>query len=342
MSLDFLAVGDLHTDKLSNLFPENHLQLQAFEWDKVCQYAIRESITTLIFLGDICENARMTSDAEEVFARFLAKWDGKLNLYFILGNHDWDEVGVHSLRPFVTNYELGYYKTVHIIAKPEVRKIDGVKVNFQPYPGTTSYRDHVNIGHFQVSGSTNDNGRKVKKAHEVVKGHLWIMGHLHTPHSVGDVHYPGTLYQLNFGESLPKGFMRVQAKMKDGRLRYKTERIKNEPRFKLFNLKVESKRDLKAIDTNPLYKYKVFLQSDYAPPEDMMERWPNIVKVEGFKTADEYEAAVQEAFIEISKQTLQLPPMEKMLTKFLRRKGFTPEQVKRGRQLLEKVTPRAK
>lgn len=340
--LDALAIGDIHLDKLSNLFPDNHLELQSFELDKAMHYAIKEGIKHVFFLGDVCENSRMSSDAEEVFMRFLGKWDGKLNSYFILGNHDWDEVGVHSLRPFVTMYEMGLFKTTHVLAKPEVRKIDGVKVNFQSYPGTTSYRDHVNIGHFEVSGSTRDNGRKIGKATDVRSKHLWIMGHLHTPHTVGDVWYSGTLYQMNFGESLPKGFMRVRAKMKDGALKYKVDRVKNDPRFKLINVRAESKKDLRVLDDNPLNRFRLIVKEGFDVPEDIMERYPNIVKREGYATKEEFESVVQEAFLEIKKQTIMLPPMEEMLTKFLVSKGATKQQIKRGRALLEKITPRAK
>lgn len=338
--LDAIAIGDIHFDRLSNLYPENHLDLQLYELDKTYQYAIKEGLRTVFHLGDVCEHARMSSDAEEKFARFLHKWDGKMDSYFILGNHDWDEVGVHSLRPFVTNYSLGYYKTTHIIAKPEVRKIGGVKVNFQSYPGTDSYRDHVNLGHFEVSGSTRDNGRKVKKAHDVSSKHLWVLGHLHTPHSVGNVHYPGTLYQLNFGESLPKGFMRVQAKYTGGKLTWRVKRVRNDPRFKLINLKVESKKDLKQVSDDPLFRYKLFVQSGFELPEDFLTSHLTVVRQTGYTTKEEYEAAVQEAFLEIKKQTIHLPPMKEMMVKFLASKGATPDQIKRSKQLLSKVTPK--
>lgn len=330
-----LFVGDLHLDRLANHFPHDHLDLQFAEVEKVCNYAIKHGYDRIIFLGDIGEHPRLSYDAIGAFIKFLGKWDKHLKFDFILGNHDFAENGVHSLQPFVFWQNYKFYKNIKIYDKAEVVEIDGVKINYSSYPATKGYKNAINIGHFEVSGSIRDNGMRIKKSHNTKEKHLWIMGHLHTPHEVGTVNYAGTLYQLNFGESLPKGFLAIEAKMKNDRLVYKIKRIKNDPAFKLINITVNSKSDLKQIENNPLYKYRLLVKSSYGLPDNIAEKYKNVVKIEGFNTKAELEALKESSFIEINAQTIKLTSNKILLKNFFKEKGFPKSAFKRAMTLLK-------
>lgn len=333
--LEGIAIGDLHFDKLKTLFPDNHVQRVVSEIRKPLRYALDKGIVNVFFLGDVCETSRLSYESLCGLIELISEFDGKLNMYWILGNHDFDEHGVHSLQPLVTMFKCGLFKTTHIFDKPTKKLIDGIKVNFSSYPSTQEYKDAVNVGHFEVSGSTRDNGTRITKGH-AVKFH-WLMGHLHTPHSVGNVHYAGTLYQLNFGESLPKGFIHFKYYMKNGKLKSNISRIKNEPKFKLVNKVIETSKDFKSIEKDPDILYKLFINVGVEVPPSLMEDFPNIVKHDGFSNKKELSALQKDAFIELENQEVEEVSEEEYIKAFLKNKGRDKTQIKRGLKLLSQI-----
>lgn len=326
-----LAIGDLHLDKLKNLFPTNHLDIQFYELEKSIQYARKQGESHVVFLGDLCENIRLSQEAECKLIRFLLDLDKKMNVHIILGNHDFAENGNHSLLPFIELQRCKVFKNTKFYDTPTQENIDGVIHNFVPYPHKEGIKNAINYGHFEVSGSTRDNGTTIKKAIDVSKKENWIMGHLHTPHDVGNVHYTGTLYQLNFGESLPKSFSIINAFTKKGKTKLDVERVRTAPAFRLITLEVYKEKDLKKIEKNPLYKYRLLADANFSTDIDIMDKHPNVVKIEGFKTKKELEALKQDSFIELTEQNLELPSVTAELEKFLREeKKATDKQIKRA------------
>ena len=338
MTASFFCIGDLHLDRLKGLFPDNHLDLQFFEINKAMHTALKNGYKNIIYMGDISENTRLSQQAEVALISHFFRWDSRANIHVILGNHDYAESGNHSLLPFIELQRNKAFKTVKFYAKKTVKNIEGLNVNFSPYPFTDSEKDMINFGHFEVSGSTRDNGQVIKKAHDVDKKAVWGMGHLHTPHDVGNVHYCGTLYQLNFGERLPKGSMLIQGKLSGGSLQHRIKRISNDPTFKLINLVIESLSDTKKIEKNPLYRYRLLTKSNIELPENIMEKFPNIVKTEGFSNKEELKAIIEDSFIEINNQTLELPSLNEHLEDFLIKvKGANKKQVKRALEIVKEV-----
>lgn len=334
-----LNLGDVHLDKLGRLLGERQFDLQIGELHKPMQYALSKGIRHVNFLGDVSEHPYLSVTAFCKLLRFLKAYDDKLNITFILGNHDFAENGVHSLLPFIQMQELKMFNTVKFYTAPKVVKFGDVKVNYSPYPFTDGIKKAVNLGHFEVSGSTRDNGRIIKEAHDV--GNIdWDMGHLHTPHDVGSVHYVGTLYQTNFGESLPKSFTHAKYRMSGGKLQHKRVRVPNDPKFKLFNLKVESKSDLKEIHKNENYLYKLFVQSKYDISAKDLEKYPNIIDVKGFTTKEELTALMDEEFIEMREQNLVLPSATENLRDFLKSKGVEKKQINRAMEITKELLKR--
>jgi DNA repair exonuclease SbcCD nuclease subunit len=334
-----VLIGDIHLDKLASLFPAEHINLQLNEVDKAIHAALKEGHRYFVLLGDLCENIRFSAQAECALISFFCKWDGKISIDVILGNHDFAENGVHSLMPFMVMKKEKLFKTIMFHEKPFVEtKIGEVPINFSPYPYTDSVKNAINLGHFEVSGSTRDNGTKIKKAHDIGEKDIWGMGHLHTPHSVGNVHYTGTLYQLNFGESLPKGYSILEARLSSGKIKHKFTRVRTNPKFKLINLIVESKSDLKKINNSPYDKYRLISKSSIELPEDILDKFPNVVKTEGFSSKEELKSILEDSFVPITAQNIQLPSMQETLEKYLiETKKATPKQVKRGLEILKEV-----
>lgn len=334
-------IGDLHLDKMKKLFPKEHLMLQFSEIKKAYEYASRNGIKNVFLMGDVAEAPRLSYEALIYLMKFLRKIKN-IHTFVILGNHDFSEMGMHSLEPFVAMSELKMLSNVTFFDQPYVEKSFPVPVNFSPYPHTVSISNAINLGHFEISGAIGDNGRVIRKAVDINESHLWIMGHLHTPHDISKAHYVGTLYQTSFGESLPKFFTHGKFKVSNGKLKSKLTRIPNDPQFKLFNLPVENKHDLKKIEKNPHYLYKLFIKSDYDLHEDLFAKYTNIVDIKGYSNKNELKQLIEEEFVELNTQDIRLPSVTDNLKSMLKNKGASRHQVKRASRIVNDILFREK
>lgn len=339
-SWEFVTVGDPHIDKMEGLFPFNHLILQYNELRKPFEYALKMGVPNVVVLGDVAHRDRLSEEGRIMLYELLLEYDGKLNIYVILGNHDVAREGIHSLQFFVKLYETGKFKTVHIISKKEQHVFNGVPVNFLPFPHKKSIpckgMDRVlNFAHLERPGALRDNGVKIQKGHGVKQKDkdIWVVGHLHTPQHLASTYFSGTLYQTNFGESLPKSFIHGRIRVKGRTLVETIKVIPNDPAFKLFNLKIEKKSDLKQIEKNPLYLYKVFVKSGTKIDVDLMARYPNIQNVPVMYDTDADLAKLEvDTVEEIPTYTLY-----DGLKAEMKKRGASLEMRKRGRQLVGQI-----
>jgi len=285
--LNCILIGDLHLDGMQADLGAKANSLQMREVAKAEAWAVANGIPEVVYLGDLCNRHVLTYDGHLLLH---AQWSKYPHLIrrVILGNHDFAEDGVHSLRLLSTLRPL---PNVHVYDKPTTEDIGGVTVNFLPYP----YPDVdwggeldgcINVSHFEVKGARQDNGAQSRSTKGVPKGTVWMMGHLHTPHDVGSVHYVGTLYQKTFGESLPKSFTWLKAKAGD-KLKTKVERVPVDPAFKLITLDIEEEDDLKQIDSNPLTKYKLVVSQAVGLSDQFLSSHPNVVRHNSYRTKDE-------------------------------------------------------
>ena len=90
-------VGDLHLDRLKKLY-SNALELQEAEICKPLEYALSQGVKFVVFAGDIGEHPTLSESALLVLLNVLIKYGKHLNIHLILGNHDFAETGVHSLK----------------------------------------------------------------------------------------------------------------------------------------------------------------------------------------------------------------------------------------------------
>lgn len=341
-----INIGDAHFDKLSTHLGDKGNLVIGAELRKPLLYAKNNGIPHVVLLGDIADKARLSYQAHKILLKVLAEFDGFLDIYIILGNHDWDEEECHSLEIIETLYELGMFKTVHVITKPEQRMIGGVCVNFLPYPCTEPLpkpegyeAGRVCYGHFEVPGAIRDNGMKIKG--DVVESDdddVYIIGHLHTPHDVGNKHYVGTLYQTNFGESLPKSFTESKFRVKGGVLKKQLVRHANDPNFKLFNVTIEDVADLKQCHSkNPLHFFKLFIKEDVVLPDDWLAKNPQVLHTNSFKTQRDLTELVRDTLM-IDEGDEDNPDVDARLVEYLEASKASKAHIKRALEILNTLS----
>ena len=287
-----VVIGDLHLDGMQADLGEEANRLQIREIGKIEAWASANSISHVIYLGDICQRTTMSYEAHKLLH---AQWSKNTHLkrHVIIGNHDFAENGVHSLT-LLKDTILPALPHVFVYDSMTTVVIEGVQVNFLPYPYPDiewdgDLENSINVSHFEVKGSIRDNGSSSSSKKGVMSNSVWMMGHLHTPHDVGNVHYVGTPYQRNFGESLPKSFTWLRARMNKGVLQTKIERVPLDPTFKLITLDIQSDEDLQAITDDPLNKYKLVISQAVSLTDNFLAKHPNVVRHDGYRNQKERE-----------------------------------------------------
>jgi DNA repair exonuclease SbcCD nuclease subunit len=336
--VEIVTIGDLHLDALTRYWDEaNRLQIGAVT--KVIDSEMANGRRHFILLGDLSQGIRdstgnkirLSEEAQCLLIELFFKYDGKIKIHVILGNHDFAEQGSHSLQIFFQLQLLKKFKTIHFYDKLTKVVIDGTPVCMVPYPSVRPLKGcDLSFGHYEVNGAIGDSGRKLHSELEPAKTPA-IIGHLHTRQKVGNHWYPGTLYQLNFGESLPKGYGIAQ--VRNGSVRFKWESV--DPPFKLINFAIEKLSDLKKISSDKYTLYKLYVPDTIDLPSDFLAKHQNIVNSLQFSNKEELESLQQEELeIEIADETYD---HTSYLPNFLDAEGATPWQKKRGLEIIKET-----
>jgi len=336
--IETCILGDVHLDKLRKYWPNaNALQLNSYR--KTIRLNKQRGIEHFFIAGDVADGIRdstnnamrLTEDGQCEFLKFLMDVDGTCNLHIILGNHDWAEQGSHSLQVFIEMQKLGMFKTIRFYPEPEVVNIDGVHINFLPFPhrAPTDKADAA-VAHYEVDGTVSDSGRiiKFKESRNDDYGIPYMQGHLHTKQKNGRHHYGGTLYQTSFGESLPKGY----AMARIGRGRFAWKFVPHEPPFKLENLHIYEKGDLAKLVNDPLHLFKLFVADDVRVPDNLLEKYPNIVNKLDFSSEEEL-AELEQAEFALENMQIEVNA-DDYLPDFFKSYGATEKQTQRAFQIL--------
>lgn len=323
-----VTIGDLHLSKkmLLRLFGEQITELQLNAVRQVLDEAIGRGVKHALFLGDISDEPTLRDCDELALTKLLFEYDGRINIHIILGNHDIEQVQVNSLCMLQELSNRCVFKTVKVYSDHTVSQIDGVTVEFMPYPHSVPRHDNsVCIAHLERPGALRDNGTKNDSGIPEPKGNnLWVMGHLHTPQIVGNTYYAGTLYQTNAGESLPKRYYYLRARM-GKRLEYKIEWHDAALPYEFRTIPASAAA---SIDANPLIKYRVREQPDVALPENFMIDNPNVVERIAYK---------QEVDLSTLTTSAADYDVNKRVRQFLRERGRTKLQMLRARTLIRMV-----
>lgn len=282
--LNAIGIGDLHlTDDegkggLAKYIDEPDTYVMS-EVQRVLNWAQKKKIGTCFFYGDLGENPRLSYVAMTAFTKTIRE-NPDIDFIAYLGNHDKlgrESSEGHSLEII----KLMQLPNLRIVTEDKYIKFGKIKIKVCPWPSTDFDSKTLNFGHIEVNGSKGDSGRVMDDDHLVKSKALVCMGHLHTPHQIRNTYYSGTLYQTNFGESLPKGFHHIEYTSVDD---YEIHQIPFKPRYKLLNCVVETQEDVDALsqEDTDLIKLVVKDGADVIIPERR-----NIVITKAFKTKND-------------------------------------------------------
>lgn len=296
MKLRFLAVGDIHLEKLATYMPdEDYITPVTKTLKRIWKYAREEGIEHVIILGDIFDNPYPKDDAKKAFLKCL---DKNLQYYIILGNHDVATIEENSLtlcKYFIE--DLGLMDNVKFFLEPQAIDIQGVRFDMLPYPHKKpiSPAPAICIGHFEAKGYQADNGKIFKDGTELDESYTWILGHLHRKQ--GKV-YPGSVTQTKFGEPVNKYFFDCTV-LDNGQVQIEEVSI-NTP-FKLIDLVANKLDDIKLEEDNI---YRIFA-SDHLDLSLVTEacRGYRIWQIKGISKEDK-KVELTETDVEYQKQNL--------------------------------------
>jgi metallophosphoesterase superfamily enzyme len=297
--MEALGVGDLHlTDSTGHgglaKYLDDSDQMVINEFQKVIDYGRKRGINRIFQYGDVCENPRMSYQAMSLLSSFLMA-NEDFEFHFILGNHDlYGETPAtgHSLEILKLLYSR---HNVRFYTKPRTEQIDGIKIRFLPYPHESFDKQALNIFHKEVRGSKNDAGRKMDAEDLSASKAIICAGHLHTAHRVRNTYYSGTLYQTNFGQSLPKYFHHIEFNSVED---HEVRLVKHDPEYKLHNVVLQSRDDLRLIPDSKKDLVKLVVQDgcDVSPGD--YAKFTNIVEQKNFKTKEDLAEVLTEDLAE--------------------------------------------
>jgi hypothetical protein len=296
---EMLAIGDLHCSSADgsgglSKYVQDSDQMVCEEMEKVLQYGRKHGINTALLLGDICDSPRMSYPATIALARFFSANDDFM-FHVILGNHDLygetPDTG-HSLELL----KLLYSKSnVKFYTKPKTVEIDGAPVRFLPYPHESFDSKALNVYHKEVRGSKNDAGRVMGSDDLTDSKSVIVAGHLHTAHRVRNTYYSGTLYQQNFGESLPKYFHHIEF---TGPRDYEIRLVKHDPKYKLHTIVLNTRDDLQTIPEGEFNLVKLVIQDGADVSASDYGKFSNIVMIKPFKSKEDLQMVLTEDLTE--------------------------------------------
>ena len=247
-----------------------------------------------------------------------------LFFHVLVGNHDWESTEHHALQ-IIRDYGATKKFNFKVYTKPEIIEVDGVKLFICPHPyieDVPSKKIAWGLGHFGWNGAVGDNGYKVESKNSP-RGR-WIIGDFH-PHQHGDRYvYPGTLTQVKFDETLPKGVLLFDAD--DWQFK------PFDTTYKLGTVRLESNDDLGKLDDSTLWSVEAI--NGYTLPPDYKQKHHNIVHLRAGRRRKDQRAAVL-----LSKDESALHNPKRIIRDYLRshRLDLTEKEVKVAMKVANRV-----
>jgi DNA repair exonuclease SbcCD nuclease subunit len=344
MAKYFRAVvsSDWHLDGLARHFGD-HIERQFYELDKVYRYAVDNGINHVVVPGDISDTPNMSDDVYIALIKFLKKYDGLVHTYYLAGNHDFANIKKTSMDLLNVLYGNDFFKTFHLFLNPEARVIDGLPINFLPYPckeSPASDTPHLNFSHIEYNGALGDNGRKLRVKDEFIQnegdynisGHIHMYQHMESKRAI----YCGNPYQKNFGESLPKGWLDIKARLnkKGTKVDLKHQFVHNKPDFRFENVVIESQSDFAKLSTSDSVRYKLWVDPSLEVPKNIRLEYPNI-------TGGIFDLQSKKKASEDNHDVASVGPSEGTrinlrsgLTKRLKAEGFDKRQIEKAKNIV--------
>lgn len=277
-----ISTSDFHLGALTRVLP-SPVDSILTEVHKPYLYAIEKGIKHVFVPGDMSDTERLDEHTFIRLVQFLLTYDGTINTYYILGNHDFASTERTSLDVLKMLESNNFFKSLKIFYEPTVLKIEGERVCFMPYPHTElpTSKAKLIFAHIDTPGAIGDNGYKLKTKEDKIaigsKDYL-ISGHIHQYQYLKNKRtlYNGSLFQKNFGESLPKGFVEFKY---DGDLKFRF--VSSKPEFRLVTKVIEKPSDWDDLSKDQSIRYKVLVKESVLVPKNITTSYPNICMLKG-------------------------------------------------------------
>lgn len=276
---EWLSTSDFHIGSLRNVF-NDALSKQITEIHKIYMHAVSHGIKYVVIPGDLTDTATITDVELIELIKLFLKYDDVVTTYYIAGNHDYFSSKKSSLSVLECLCEEGVFSNLHIKRLPELTRIDGVLVNFMPFPHIEfpdSKKPYVNFVHLDVDGAVADNGYKikVKKDLDFGEGNVTISGHVHKYQVIKSKRlvYCGNPYQKKFDEELPKGFIICKAGYSGEKLKFTHNFINGMPEFALKTVEIKNEKDLQNLSKSNSIAYKISVGDGVVLPSDLGNKY---------------------------------------------------------------------
>lgn len=314
------VIGDIHFDKLTHRIPKfNQLLSQGLR--STLDDAVKRGSEAIVLLGDITDNPYPSQNTLVEFMEVITDYD--LPFYAILGNHDYADATIDSMR--ITKWMRRKLKSnIRIISSPKIIKIGGVSYHFMPHPFVqpmSSKADYA-FAHFAVNGARGDNGYTVRTKNQPAGN--FILGDFHTAQE-GKVKkcifdYVGSLTQLSWEEDTKKSVITIE----DGeKVRYRVKLP-----YKLIKYTISSDDELNACRFEKGNFYYIKTKDGYITPKGWNLDHPMVVRTSAVGVKKDKRAALLISDAAISSPLTYLEP-------YLLSKKHSVELVSRCMKLAE-------
>lgn len=264
------CIGDLHYSKLEHRIPKfNKLLSKALR--TTLNDAVDRGSEAIVLLGDITDNPYPSQNTLIDFLDVVTDYD--LPFYLIIGNHDYADATIDSMR--ISKWMRRKLKSnLRVISTPKIIKIAGMTYHFMPHPFVENMSPKADyaFAHFAVNGARGDNGFVVRTKNQP-QGNF-ILGDFHTAQE-GKVkkcifEYVGSLTQLSWEENTKKSVISIE----DG------EKVRHKVKlpYKLIKYTVSSDEELNSCVFEKGNFYFLKTKNGYLTPKGWNLDHPEVVR----------------------------------------------------------------
>jgi DNA repair exonuclease SbcCD nuclease subunit len=346
-----IYIGDVHLERLVNLLAEmtdavSTIQLQLSALRMVYNYARKQGVRHIIYLGDLFHTAAPQQTTIALFLQFLREYPEMFN-YLIPGNHDFSMIGVHAQQTLSAIGKFIEGSNIYVFDKPTVINIEGVPLFMCPWPYTVGHNihgmvhidapktPHLCIGHFDIDGAQypDYSVRNNTRSENLGTHNFWIIGHIH----LAQKHYPGTLYQVNFDEPPEKGFVETWATFSNGKLQIKSQWHQIKPVYTLHNIVYTDEAQLREITVSKINFWKLSRRKN-SPlvPQQWLLNHPNVT-VGGVREPTPLNLPIN---VILPMKALQDIKPDWNLKEFLEERQVPPHLIARGIEIVHGIIQR--
>lgn len=273
-----MNIGDLHLEKMTNLFGDNSVARQIKAITMQLEVAREYKCKHIAMLGDIFDSPYPSQHTMRDFIRLLNA-NKEFEFLIYSGNHDRDDVHTCSLDLLQTLPEIGALRNVTFITKPTLIKWGDAKAYVMPWTKQSPKLDGADFVFFHdaIAGAARDNGSIYERgmSRAIFKGKPAIGGDLHTFQRIKNVLYPGTPVYHTFGDKAKRRL--IVSEFRHGQVKH-LEAKWNPP----WHLKtVTYDPTIKDLCNEPNTYYRLLILPDAKLPNTWLIDHPQVLQTDG-------------------------------------------------------------